>query len=426
MTLTCSCHERFYVTQLSNAAISYLYLISMCRCLKYFTFFFYSSVVVSQPDSSGNIEEPQKPTETTSFTPPALMSLDVPPIKSQGDPSNMESRNSTQGEDESSTPQDPSSSHEKCQTIPTISPEGSESRHQVFGYKQRMGNGVGDQGFGSNFGSQWSSTAKTKKHGKKSKWKTLQQFPPQQGSPQGIPGNINPVNWQGDQTAPNWQGPLQSSFFGPSEPMPFQQGQFNQPPPGNLAPCGIPPPNLPLPPNFPRNIPPPNFPPPSQPVPFTSPPYQRPPPNMAGMPSNIPPGGPPMSSFPNQQQMIQPPQNVFMPSYPPPQVPFQSFNTQVDQPVQFNGPQSNESPSKRIISQSQGLGNVKDTHHVLQDQQGGKLNENLVNSGSRKTNSRDSSLSPAKPKKPTSNLPPNWKTATDPQGIIYYYHTVTR
>lgn len=390
-------------------------------------------MVVSQPDSSGNIEEPQKPTEATSFTPPALMSLDVP-IKSQGDPSNMESKNTTQGEDESSTPQDPSASHEKCQTIPTISPEGSESRHQVFGYKQRMGNGVVDQGFGSNFGAQWASTAKSKKHGKKSKWKNLQQFPPQQGSPQGIPGNMNPtgVNWQGDQTAQNWQGALQSwqkgpqeqapSFYGPSEPMPFQQAQFNQPPPGNMAPCGIPPPNLQLPPNFPRNIPPPNFPPPSQPVPFTSP-YQRPPPTMAGMPSNIPPGGPPMTSFPNQQPMMQPQQNVFMPSYPPPQVPFQSFNTQGDQPAQFNGPQSNESPSKGNINQTQGLANVKDTNHLLQEQQGGKINEHLV---SRKTNSGDSSLSPAKPKKPTSNLPPNWKTATDPQGNIYYYHTVTR
>ncbi|XP_031552066.1 histone-lysine N-methyltransferase SETD2-like [Actinia tenebrosa] len=391
-----------------------------------------ASVVVSQPDSSGNIEEPQKPTENTSFTPPPLMSVEVPPIKSQGDPSNR-------GEDESS--QDPSSSQEKCQTIPTISPEGSESRHQVFGYKQRMGNGVGDQRFGSPFGSQWPSTTKSKKHGKKSKWKNLQQFTPQQGSPQGIPVNINPdgVNWQGDQAAPNWQGPLQPwqqgpqdqapSFYGPSEPLPFQQGQFNQPPPGNMTPCGIPPPNLPLPPNFPRNIPPPNYPPPSQPVPFTSPPYQRPPPNMAGMPSNIPPGGPLMSSFPSQQPMIQTAQqNVFIPSYPAPlQVPFQSFNTQVDQPVQFNAPQSNASPSKGSISQpAGGLGNVKDTHHMLQNQQGGKLNENLVNNGSRKTNSRDSSLSPSKPKKPNTNLPPNWKTATDPQGNVYYYHTVTR
>jgi hypothetical protein len=130
-----------------------------------------------------------------------------------------------------------------------------------------------------------------------------------------------------------------------------------------------------------------------------------------------------MSTFPNPQQVLQPQQNVFVPSYP---LPFQPFNTQGNQPVQFNVPQSSQSPAKRIINRTEGFSNVKDTHQAFQAQQGSKLNESLINSGSRKTNIRDSSISPAKPKKPTNSLPTNWKTATDPQGNIYYYHTITR
>ena len=38
---------------------------------------------------------------------------------------------------------------------------------------------------------------------------------------------------------------------------------------------------------------------------------------------------------------------------------------------------------------------------------------------------RTSSTSPTRTR-PLPALPPNWKTATDPEGRVYYYHTVTR
>lgn len=34
--------------------------------------------------------------------------------------------------------------------------------------------------------------------------------------------------------------------------------------------------------------------------------------------------------------------------------------------------------------------------------------------------------SPPPPKPKTIVLPPNWKTARDPEGKIYYYHVITR
>lgn len=33
---------------------------------------------------------------------------------------------------------------------------------------------------------------------------------------------------------------------------------------------------------------------------------------------------------------------------------------------------------------------------------------------------------PSPPKPKTIVLPPNWKTARDPEGKIYYYHVITR
>ncbi|KAK3708092.1 hypothetical protein QZH41_019178 [Actinostola sp. cb2023] len=403
------------------------------------------SIVVSQPDSSGNIEESHKQPETVSFTPPPLMSLEVP-IKSQGIPSNIEPIQKdlsieqdpahSEWKSISSTSQDPSSS--QGQAIATISPEGSEPRHQVFGYKQRMGNGMGDQGFGGPpFNPHWTSPAKSKKFGKKAKWKQQnahQQFPLTQVGPQGLVSNLNPIGYgtSGNLNNPqgqNWQGPSQqwqkgpqdtnqgTSFYGTSEQLVFQQGQFGQPtcsnmgpsnlPPSNMAPCNIPPPNLSMPPNFPRNIPPPNFPPPSQPV------YPRPPPNVS-LQSSLPPGSSTMSRFANPQQVM-PQQNIFVPNFPPP---FQSFNSPGAQQVQFNVAQSNESPSKRLYSQPEGL--VKE---AIQSSPA-ELESN-VSSGPRQTNLRELA-SPVKPKRTTTNLPANWKTATDPQGNIYYYHTVTR
>lgn len=361
------------------------------------------SVIISQPDSSGNIEETQK----DSFTPPPLMSLDVP-IKSQGDPTNVDpiQKESERKSISSTTSQD--TSQEKSHAVSSVShPDAPESRHQEFGYKQRMGNGMGDQG--GSFNTLWTSPGKSKKFGKKTKWKqnTLQQFPPSQVGPQGIPSNMNNMafsaagnvnnpqvqNWQG--ASQLWQkGPQDPNqgppFFGSTDQIAYQQGQFNQPSSmgsGNMAPCNVPPPNLAIPPNFPlMNIPPPNFPPPGQP--FTPTPYPRPSLNV--------------TRYPNAQQGLAPQQGHFVPNYPPPQVPFQSYNS----PSQYNVSKTDESPSKRLYSQQEVI--VKDTSPLKRS--GGE---------------RRKSLSPAKPKKPT-NLPANWKTATDPQGNIYYYHTLTR
>lgn len=336
------------------------------------------------------------------------MSVDVP-IKSQGDPSCVEPTHKgdpdpalSEWKSISSTSQD--TSQEKGHAITTISHDTSESRHQVFGYNQRMGNGLGDQG-GTSFNPLWSSPGKTKKF-KKTKWNQspLQQFPPV--SPQSMPGNINSIgygnvanlanqqaqNWPG--TSQQWQKGHQDSTQGP----PYFGGQFVQPT-SIVPPCNLPPPGLTLPHNFPVNIPPPNFLPPGQPsVPFTNPAYSRPPPPLQ---ANIQPGSSRFTNPPPQQSM-------FAPHYPPPQVPaYPSFSSPGAPEPQRYLPKSDQSPSKKIYTHFDGIN--KDTSPLK------------PSGGTRR------GTSPSKPKKTTTvNLPSNWKTATDPQGNIYYYHTVTR
>lgn len=323
-------------------------------------FFISSNVVIRQPDSSGTIDE----------IPSSLMSLDV---KSKGDASNSE----VESGDRKSIVASP----DKINTTSSVSHDATESRHQVFGYKQKMGNGMGDQG-----SSPWTTSSKSKKFGKKSKWKQFsgpqapQSLPVMNPSAFGLGGNTNnphtPQTWHG--TSQQWQkGPQDPSqglqFYGSSDHLAYQQyGQPSSMGPGNIGPG----PNFSIPPTFPISLPPPSFQNPGQAYPASF-------------------AQPPIAGFPTQQQAI-PPQ--FVPNYPPPQLPFQAYSST----SQFNTPKTDESLPKKLQQQQQ-----QQQHAIVKD---------ISPSKTRK------SISPAK----STTLPANWKTATDPQGNIYYYHTVTR
>ena len=349
----------------------------------------------------------------------------------------------------------------------------SQNSMQTFGYQQRMNFNV-DQGFG--FFQQ--KPGRNKK--KKKKWNQMQNYFQQkersvQGSGDVKFGNFN-MNSQShfgqQQGMTQWRGPsqgiqnvtqnYQGNQFFCGGPVGLDQG----PRPQNMAPgnfvgnfsqqgpsfpnFNVPPPNIP-PMDFFRKVPPPNFPQQNQalmmqqlqqnplllqqtvpPPPLQAnqppffPPNQQSPYNRLPPPppfqSNVP--TPPASQFPQtsdvqQQQLPQGNQTAF----PSQQNQFPAFNSPT-------APHVDISPTKQLTPQAkfpmprqhQGDPSEAMSHSEVESFP-------AVTTSSLETyKSRDESepCTPPPVKHKQTQLPPHWKSATDPQGKVYYYHTQTR
>lgn len=274
---------------------------------------------------------------------------------------------------------------------------------------------------------------------------------PQQGMAQwGVPcqGNMSaPQNYQGNQFfigGPTGldQGPRPQNV-GPGNFV----GNFSQqgPPVPNFS---VPPPNIP-PMDFFRKFPPPNFPQQGQPSmmqnvpqnplmpqqavpppslqpnqpPFFSPnpqsPYSRlppPPPFQANLPT--PPSQFLQSNIMQQQQQPQNVQSTFQ---------FPSFNSPAAPPLNMPPVQQTSPPGTfPVTAQVQGR-----SYEPSQSAEAESFSLQAVavsTSSIDAYNTREISepWTPSPVKNKPIHLPPNWKSATDPQGKVYYYHTQTR
>ncbi|XP_032241373.1 histone-lysine N-methyltransferase SETD2 isoform X2 [Nematostella vectensis] len=382
-----------------------------------------SSSFPSLPDSSVKVEAEPVMTykEETSNTLAALMSIDVP-LVSKAEPSTgyatpepvskedltsdvIEGKTSV-----SSSAQVPSGADGDMNHIPTVAADWGEN--QVFGYNQQMGKeeelAVAE--------SEAQRNSRSRKQGKKSKWSKQGFQPFASHGPQVSQGPVRPSYnvpsgrpWQDPSL--HWTGsildqPQGIPYYGPqaSGGVIFQQGPY----PSHM-PANAPPPNIPIQANFPRNIPPPNYIPPTQQMSFQHSPYNRPPPNV------IPTGNMVIEARFHAQQHGMPPQPNTTHMQAPGQVPFPGYGAP-------QGQQQNPYPYKMVIQSpsaiQQDTMQPRDAKHPEPAATPESMGPEsiIINTEHHHT--------PAKVKPRA--LPPNWKTATDPQGKIYYYHTLTR
>lgn len=356
----------------------------------------------------------------------------------------------------------------------------SQNLMQTFGYQQRMNFNL-EHGFNAFH----QKPPRNKK--KKKKWNQMQNYLQQQG--RNIQGqvdnnygnnyNINPpTNFGAQQGMTQWRGPSQNAppnyhgnqFYcgGPNigldqgpRPQHMGPGNFvgNYPQQGPSMPnFNVPPPNIP-PMDFFRKVPPPNFSQQNQPMLPQQPPQQTPhippqsvpPPPLQGNQSQffspsqpspytrLPPpppfqgnvSTPPSSQFPQSNTMQQQHPRSVQPSFPPQQNPY-SYNSppphigippahaqQISStgapvaPPQHQAGLSEEVPHPEVASFSLQTGAVTTSSSETY-----KCREGFP------PGSEPCTPSPVK-HQPT-HLPPHWKSATDQQGKVYYYHALTR
>lgn len=350
---------------------------------------------------------------------------------------------------------------------------------QTFGYQQRMNFNV-EHGFGAFH----HKPMRNKK--KKKKWNQMQNFFQQQGRNPQVAGdnnfgnfNMNPqanlrpqqgvgTQWRGQSQNAPANFPVGNQFYcgGPTAgqdqgPRPQSvgpgnfAGNFPQQAP-SLPNFNVPPPNM-SPMDFFRKVPPPNFRQQTQPI-IPQQPQQNP----LIPPQQVPP--PPLQN--NQSQFFPPTQPSPYTRLPPPP-PFQA-NVSTPPPSQF--PQSNplqqqfpqsmqagfppqqnqfqfNSPLPNLgIAAAQPANLVGKITGPLQQQSGPSeplphpdvgsfsLQTGAVTTSTSETyESREGFPSDSEPctpspvkHKPPAHLPPHWKSATDQQGKVYYYHALTR
>ncbi|XP_078343740.1 histone-lysine N-methyltransferase SETD2-like isoform X2 [Oculina patagonica] len=353
----------------------------------------------------------------------------------------------------------------------------SQNAMQTFGYQQRMNFNV-EHGFGQQ------KPKRNKKKNKKWNQNQMQNFFQQQGrNVQGLLDNnfgnihMNPqTNFGPQQNMTQWRGPSQNAppnyqgnqFYcgGPTigqdqGPRPQHLGQGNFV--GNFNPQGpalpnfnVPPPNMP-PMEFFRKVPPPNFSQQNQPM-MPQQPQQTP----HIPPQPVPP--PPLQA--NQSQFFSPSQPPPYTRLPPPP-PFQA-NVSTPPPPQFQQPNVmqqqqhprsmqpgfppqqnqfpyNSPPPQLSIPPAQQISPVGKLPIPLQHRSG--LPEAVphpevapfsLQTGAVTTSSTGSyecsegfgaepePCTPSPVKHKPTHLPPHWKSATDQQGKVYYYHALTR
>lgn len=225
---------------------------------------------------------------------------------------------------------------------------------------------------------------------------------------------------------------------------------------------GGPPPHWnahPQPPQPQPNLPPHRFrgnepqqPPPRPPGVFSTMMGQPPPPNMMGQPpmnmiapASIPPGmGPPQPMQAVNALNVVLPNNVNQSSPLISPMSNQQFNSSssmassnINQPQppyppapssggQYNAPTGNTPDVTTLSMVNQLL--LLNAERLKQTQNSGSHSstpDNSRNASAPSSPMRTSGSSPTR-SKPTSSLPPHWKTATDADGRVYYYHTETR
>lgn len=320
---------------------------------------------------------------------------------------------------------------------------------QTFGYQQRMN-------MEQRFGGSPPKLSRNKK--KKKRW---QERNMQRDFNFGN-YNMNPAqtNFTPKQGVAPWRGQSQgfqgNQFYCGGRPVGLEQGPTPQVAPGNFAgnfPQQGPPlpnfnPNIPPPTNIPpmdffRKVPPPNFQQQNQPMmmqqnplmpqqsvrppplhanqpPFFSPnqqsTYNRPPPPLAFQ-ANVP--APPSSQFPPSSSMQH--QQYPQANFPPQPNQFPSFNSP-NMPV-VNALAAQElSPQGTVpMSMQQQAGHTDVEAFSLQT---GAVSTSSV--GMYVPREEPEPCTPSPVKHNQTHLPPHWKSATDPQGKVYYYHTQTR
>lgn len=348
----------------------------------------------------------------------------------------------------------------------------SQNAMQTFGYQQRMNL---EQGFGV-FHQKPNRNKKKKK-----KWSQMQNFFQQQGrNTQGLGDNSfakynlnSQTNFGPQQNMTQWRGPAQNApsnyvgnqFYcaGPTigqeqGPRPQQIGPSsfvgNLPQQGMSLPnFNVPPPNIP-PMDFFRKVPPPNFPPQNQPMipqqPQQTPhipPQPVPPPPLQGNQSQffsptqplpytrLPPpppfqanvSTPPAAQF-QQPNIIQQQQQLprsTQPSFPPQQSQY-SYNspTPAQQlsipPVQqISSSATLPVPSLHQAGSSEALPHPDVAPFSVQT-------EAVITSSADSFPRESEPCTPSPVKQKHTQLPPHWKSATDQQGKVYYYHALTR
>ena len=348
----------------------------------------------------------------------------------------------------------------------------SPSSLPTFGYQQRMNFNM-YQGFNS-----LQQKPKSNKK-KKKKWNQNQNFCQQpernvQGSGNYTNTNFQP-NFGQQQGMAAWRGSSQGiqnvpqSFQGNQVFCGGSLGLVQGPSPQNMVPgnlagnisqqassfpnFSVPPPNIP-PLEFFRKIPPPNFPPQNQPVvmpqlpqnplipqqtvplPHLQPnqptffpasqqaPYNRlpppPPPFQASLPVQ------PSSQFPQNSSMPQLPQGT-QSGFPSQQSQFPALNSSSVShvgliPVKQISPQEEVSLITQHQSSTPEATSASEVESLAL-QTGAVTTSSLETCELRGEAERHT---PLHVKRNPSHLPPHWKSATDPQGKVYYYHTQTR
>lgn len=244
-----------------------------------------------------------------------------------------------------------------------------------------------------------------------------------------VPSNMNSQTGQWSSGPPQMQGPVQkmppmypASVQNQGQTTPVVSGLPSAPInyPSSYPPPNVLPPNIP-PPNFPRNIPPPNY---QQQQQQPTAPLQTP--YLAG---------------PQQYQGTVPPYN---PTVPPPvsqyqypsQVPHMTYINQQGQLPQFSSPATLAQPQGYTISQApQQISSAEPFVQPVPCAQQGYPTPQACQqpyfspekkSVSVEENQGHPSPPPPRPNHKWPALPPNWRTATDPEGKVYYYHAVTR
>lgn len=357
----------------------------------------------------------------------------------------------------------------------------SQNMMQTFGYQQRMNFNM-EPGFGTSH----QKPMRNKK--KKKKWNQMQNFFQQQErnsqgsgnfSNYGNNYNMNPqLNFGLQQGMTQWRGSSQCVQNVPQNvPQNYQGNQFycggpagldqgprpqNNMGPGNLVAnfsqqgqsipnFNVPPPSIP-PMEFFRKIPPPNFPQQTQPlmmqnlqqnplmpqqaVPppplqahqppfFPQSPYSRlppPPPFQANVPT------PPSSQFTQPNVLQQQQSQGVQAGFPPQQNQFTSFSSPTAPHLSVPPPSQQMSPPGNLpIGMQHQDGSSEMAPHA--EVELFSLQTGAVTTSSRETYKASEGSEPCTPspiKHNPMHLPPHWKSATDPQGKVYYYHTQTR
>ena len=352
---------------------------------------------------------------------------------------------------------------ENQRAIPLISSGLSTPPRQRFGFRQRMESGFEDKPFkGWKERTQLRKTKKLKKNktfGYQQSYRESQNFggqplhsQPNMGETQGMnynqsSSNVN-MNPGGGFIAPNinsqqgsqWSGvppQMRGSVQQMPQMLPGQvqnqghntQGAVGMPNaptnyPPNYPPPSVMPPSIP-PPNFPRNVPPPNFPQQQQQHPAA--PVQAH--YLSGLQQYQ--GPPPQYNVPPPVNQYQYPSQVPQVAYANQQGPFQQFSSPstLAQPLGYSIPQAHQSSTGQLGSTIQPVLSVQPGYAPAQAHPLPPLSPEKVavaTEEEKATSLGHPSPPPPRPKSKRPALPPNWKTATDPEGKVYYYHAVTR